>query len=252
MQFFKRLMSKKHSFSGEILPERPFSAIGDLHGRADLLEQMLAALPSPTEQAVVFVGDYIDRGEHSADVLRRVHAFQKEHGDENVICLVGNHEHMLLNFLEDPVLHGPRWLRYGGLQTLASFGVPMVAQTAPEAEWLAARDALGSVMGQELIRWLYTLPAIWMTGNVAVVHAGADPHRNIAEQDDHVLIWGHKKFDEDDRSDGIWVVHGHTIVDNAIAENGRISVDTGAYATGVLSAALIGPQEVSFVIALPE
>jgi len=130
--------------------------------------------------------------------------------------------------------------------------VPMVAQTAPEADWLAARDALGGAMGNELIDWLYTLPSIWMTGNVAVVHAGADPRKDIREQDEAVLIWGHKRFDEEDRADGVWVVHGHTIVDNAIAENGRISVDTGAYATGVLSAALIGSQKVSFVIALPE
>lgn len=248
MQFLKRLMPKKHTFSGEILPETPFVAVGDVHGRADLMERLmegLAAGPN-ADLPIVFVGDYVDRGEHSAEVLHVLHAHADDAG---VICLRGNHEEMLLNFLEDPAGQGPRWLRYGGLQTMASFGAPVVAQTAPDAAWTDARDALAKAMGAELIDWLYALPLRWQSGNVAVVHAGADPMQPLDMQDDRTLVWGHPKFDTEDRRDGVWVVHGHTIVDNAIAENGRISVDTGAYATGTLSAAVIAPREVSFLIA---
>lgn len=248
MQFLKRLMPKKHRFSGEILPDEPFVAIGDVHGRADLMGSLLEGLStSPyADLPIVFVGDYVDRGEHSSDVLRDLMA---RAADSNIKCLRGNHEEMLLNFLEDPIRQGARWLRYGGLQTMASFGAPNVPQTASEPEWIAARDALVDAMGAEMIDWLYGLPTLWQTGNVAVVHAGADPAQPIDMQDPHIFVWGHPKFDSDDRADGVWVVHGHTIVDNAIAEDGRVSIDTGAYATGVLSAAIITPGDVSFVIA---
>ena len=120
MQFLKRLMPKKHRFSGEILPDQPFVAIGDVHGRADLMMRLLETLRAGpySELPVVFVGDYVDRGEQSADVLRVLH---QEEDRSKLVCLRGNHEEMLLNFLEDPAGQGPRWLRYGGLQTMGSF-----------------------------------------------------------------------------------------------------------------------------------
>lgn len=246
MKFLKRLLLKKHRFSGEILPEQAFVAVGDIHGRADLLDRLLADLESGphAELPIVFVGDYVDRGEQSADVLRLL-TERAEAG--NTVCLLGNHEQMLLNFLEDPANQGPRWLRYGGLQTMASYGLPLVAQTAPEEAWVDAREALFDAMGHDLIQWLHDLPALWQSGNVAVLHAGADPEQPMDQQERRTLVWGHPEFDTEDRRDGVWVVHGHTIVDNAVAERGRISIDTGAYATGTLSAAVVAPGEVSFL-----
>ena len=248
MKFLQRLMPKKHRFSGEIMPQTPFVAVGDIHGRADLLDTLLDGLEGGLDPdvPVVFVGDYVDRGEQSAEVVRRL---MQTPSRFETVCLRGNHEDMMLAFLEDPAHHGPRWLRYGGLQTLASFGVPPVPQTGTEADWLTARDALAAAMGHDMIDWFYALAPLWQTGNVAVTHAGADPAQPIDVQDPSTFIWGHPKFESDDRQDGVWVVHGHTIVDNAIAENGRISVDTGAYATGVLSAAFIGEGHISFVTA---
>jgi len=251
MQFLKRILPKKHRFAGEVLPVRPFVAIGDVHGRADLMMRLLETLEHApyAELPLVFVGDYVDRGEHSAEVLRHLQGIVNSEAGARIICLRGNHEDMLLNFLLDPVQHGPRWLRYGGLQTMASFKAPLVAQTAPPDAWTEARDVLSEAMGDDMITWLTELPTMWSSGNVAVVHAGADPEKPIDVQDEAVLMWGHKKFEAQDRTDGVWVVHGHTIVDNALAENGRISVDTGAYATGVLSAALVQPKDVSFLTA---
>ncbi|MEP4196168.1 MAG: metallophosphoesterase family protein [Aliishimia sp.] len=251
MQFLKRIIAKKHRFSGELSPERAFIAIGDIHGRADLMTRLLEKVASGpyADLPIIFVGDYVDRGENSAIVLRDLMVRSQAAPSGQLICLRGNHEEMMLNFIEDPVQHGPRWLRYGGLETMASFKAPFVAQTAPEDEWIAARDVLVEAMTQDMIRWLYALPAWWQTGNIAVVHAGADPKLPMIEQDENVLVWGHRRFDEEDRTDGLWIVHGHTIVDNAIAESGRISVDTGAYATGTLSAAVVRPGDVSFLVA---
>jgi serine/threonine protein phosphatase 1 len=156
-----------------------------------------------------------------------------------VICLRGNHEDMLLSFLEQPEVHGPTWLPHGGRQTLASYGVPQVHLGSSEDDWIVAGNILRSQMGEGLIAWLSALPASWQSGNIAAVHAGADPDLPMELQDESCLLWGHQDFLERPREDGMWVVHGHTIVDRAFSDHGRIAVDTGAYATGRLSAAAI-------------
>ena len=84
------------------------------------------------------------------------------------------------------------------------------------------------------------------SGNVAVVHAAADPALPMVEQSDDTLIWGHARFAQDVREDGIWIVHGHTIVHEPVAAQGRISIDTGAFATGDLTAAIVQPGSVTF------
>lgn len=221
-----------------IAPDTPFQAVGDIHGRADLLERLLEKL-DPALQTV-FVGDYVDRGEESAQVLTRLK-------DSDAICLKGNHEQMMLDFLDAPERRGPLWLHNGGLQTLASFGVGL-AESTPEALG-QARDALHEAMGKELRDWLRALPLDWQTGNVAVVHAGADPALPIDDQAPDTLIWGHPEFDSVQRADGIWVVHGHTIVGGPSAEDGRVSIDTGAFATGRLTAATVTAGDVSFLTA---
>ncbi|MEP4037967.1 metallophosphoesterase family protein [Pseudophaeobacter sp.] len=221
-----------------LAPATPFYAIGDIHGRADLLIRALEQLP-PTG-SIICVGDYIDRGENSAEVLRLLH------NRHDIQCLKGNHEEMLLKFLDDPANQGPRWLRYGGLQTLASFGVSSVAETSNSDRLLEARDALVTAMGSELINWVRALPLSFSSGNIVVVHAAADPKTAPQDQQQRHLLWGHPEFHKTRRQDGIWIVHGHTIVDDPTAQNGRIAIDTGAYATGKLTIAEIGPDSVSF------
>lgn len=219
-----------------LAPERQIAVIGDVHGRLDLLHKALDHL----DGTAVFVGDYIDRGEQSADVLRLL---QQRDG---MICLMGNHEDMLLNFLDDPARHGKRWLRYGGLQTMASFGVSGAMETSTEKQMEEARNRLVDAMGPALIEWVRALPSYWQSGNVAVVHAGADPSVPIAAQDNHVLRWGHSDFERTPREDQIWVAHGHTIVEEPLVQAGRINTDTGAYATGRLTIAHIGTDAVQF------
>ena len=243
MRFLNLLRGR---FDAPLAPETPFAAIGDVHGRDDLLAELLARLEGdlPTDAPVVFLGDYVDRGAASADVLRRLHALDAE---DRVTCLSGNHEAMMLEFLDDPATAGPRWLRNGGVQTLESFGLAGAPDGPETAAWDALRDRFRDAMGDVLEGWLRARPLRWQSGNVAAVHAGADPTRSLAEQHDDVLLWGHPAFATTPRTDGTWVVHGHTIVPKPVSEGGRIAVDTGAYATGTLTAAIVEPGALRFV-----
>lgn len=194
----------------------------------------------------VFVGDYVDRGERTAETLATLRTYQEKVPGQ-VICLRGNHEQMLQRFLHDPARHGARWLRHGGLQTLASYAIsPPQGEGASEKSWIACRNALQVAFGPATEAWLHELPDWWQTGNVAVMHAGADPAKSLEEQEQHSMLWGHPDFESTCRSDGNWVVHGHTIVDWPRPEEGRIPVDTGAYATGRLTFALIYSGQVEF------
>jgi serine/threonine protein phosphatase 1 len=249
MSLFSRLFSARSGrnpgprFTEPPRPDEPFFAIGDIHGSMRQLERLVERIeaqdPNPR---VVCVGDYIDRGEFSADVVEWMRLLNTRF-PENFVCLMGNHEQMCLNFLDNPESQGPRWFRNGGLQTLASYRVPRLTGDRDTA----VRDHLHDAMGEELIAWLRGLPLIWQTGNVAVVHAAADPKLPIDAQSDEVLRWGHPDFLRVPRQDDIWVVHGHTIVEEPRAEDGRIAVDTGAYATGRLTAAHVTPDGVSFL-----
>jgi serine/threonine protein phosphatase 1 len=229
--------------SPPIAPDRPFYVIGDVHGRFDLLGQLLKQLESGHE--VVLAGDYVDRGDSSAAVLRFL-ADQPQ-----MTCLMGNHEAMMLEFLDDPVANAPFWFRHGGLETLRSFSIANPEADLSRDGLIGLRDQLAAAMGTELITWLRNLPLWYRNGNVAVVHAGADPSRPIENQLPHHLLWGHSDFHRKPRRDGIWVVHGHTIVPAPSVRHGRVAIDTGAYASDRLSAALLRAGSLSFETTQP-
>jgi serine/threonine protein phosphatase 1 len=229
-------------------PTEPFVAIGDIHGRADLLHDLRQKIKLQCpDWPIVFLGDYTDRGDQSREVLEMLMTVSEE-DTPPVRCLMGNHERMLLDAIDEPERAAPRWLRNGGLQVLASFGVapPRGNRNDPTAMWDMS-DALVAAMGDEMIAWLRARPLTWQNGNVCALHAGADPHKPLSEQAEDVLLWGHPEFLSIPRQDEQWVVHGHTIVDSPCAAEGRISIDTGAYATGRLSAALITQENVRFL-----
>lgn len=216
-------------------PDRPFVAIGDVHGRADLLAPVLAraaahALP------VVLVGDYIDHGPDSAGVLRLLHDHA---GRIDLTCLRGNHEDLLLRFLRRPRKMGRTWLRYGGRTTLASYGITDLPADITLADLSRARNALRAAMGAT-VTWMQSMPFWWQSGNVAVLHAGADPALPLADQLPKAMAWGHPDFGVVPRRDGVWCVHGHRIVPRLAIRDGVMSIDTGAWKTGKLCAVLIG------------
>lgn len=235
-------------------PARPVCVIGDLHGRRDLLDKMLARIEAQDNAGsarLVFAGDMIDRGPDAAGVLARLYALQLDRPD-HVICLMGNHERMMLDFLDAPAHHGPRWMSFGGVETLASFGIdPWGVGTGRDADDRMAglAQALRAALPDGMESWLRGLPLIWREGQLVVTHAGADPARRIEDQTADTLLWGHGAFARQARTDGIWVAHGHTVVDQARAANGRIAVDTGAWTTGRLSAAWITQGDLVFLTA---
>lgn len=252
MNMFKRLFqtrqnSAKRPFDALIKPNTPFYAIGDIHGCDYLLGQLLDKILHDDQAQVVFVGDYVDRGEETAAVLKRLFEMATDTHPQTV-CLAGNHEDMMLKFINNPIEHGSRWLKYGGLQALASYGIKGITPTSVGVALKEARDELIDKMGAPMLTWLQELPTHWVNGNVAVVHAGADPEIPIEDQQARTLKWGHQEFHNRDRQDGIWVVHGHNIVDEAIIKSGRIAIDTGAYATGKMTAAYIDKDKVQFIV----
>ncbi len=216
-----------------IAPDADLVVVGDVHGRADLLVRVLERAGSAQ---IVCVGDYVDRGPNSAGVLRCL----QDRAD--IVCLGGNHEEMMQRFLEDPQGKGARWLKHGGVQTLESFGITRHEDARD------ARDALVTAMGTELVAWLRGLPDRFVSGNVAVVHAGADPLVAIAAQKGATLRWGHPRFQTQARKDGVWVAHGHTVYAQGAVQQGRIAVDSGAYATGRLTFARISKGDVRFEV----
>lgn len=221
-------------FGAAILPDAPFNVVGDIHGRADLLDQALEVIGAVSgATSTVFVGDYVDRGADSAGVLRRLHELQSNPTDQ-VVCLRGNHEDMMLGFIDDPAKYHRVWLRNGGDATLRSFGIELPDKALAEEDAFPLRDQLVQNLGADLLQWLHELPLSWQSGNVWVTHAGADPLVDMARQDRSALLWGHPDFRKVMRSDDQWIVHGHTIVPVVTTGEGFVSVDTGAYQSGWL------------------
>ena len=231
-----------------VMPDAPFFAVGDIHGCFAPLNALMARLDEVAEglEAIVFVGDYIDRGAQSRQVLEFLFRASKEH-PESVVCLMGNHERMMLDFIDDPAGRGAIWLRNGGLDTLASFGITLRQRDTDTDAAVEIANALEAALPPGMQNWLRALPLRWSSGNVHCVHAALSPRRAYDDQRDEVLLWGHPNFMTTPRDDGQFVVHGHTIVDQAGVDAGRIAVDTGAYRTGRLSAVRITAGECRFL-----
>lgn len=231
--------------------EVPLVIIGDIHGRFDLLRTLLARLQQNQNAQTlrhIFVGDLIDRGSQSANVLDIVRANVMLE-PERFICLMGNHERMMLDFLKDPEARGQRWFNAGGIETLVSFGIklPLLGRMTG-VEYRAAAEALHNALPEGMENWIGNLPLIWQQNDLIVTHAGAAPRVAIKEQSDHDLLWGHPDFLRKPRKDGLWVAHGHYTCSTATAEHGRISTDTAAWTSGRLSAALIDKNGVTFLV----
>ncbi|WP_299637062.1 metallophosphoesterase family protein [uncultured Ruegeria sp.] len=227
----------------DIAPAAKVTAVGDIHGRLDLLQALLPRLDD--QCSLVFVGDYIDRGPYSAQVLHHLRHLS-ETSEGRVQCLLGNHEEMLLRFLDVPECNARLWFQNGGVQTLASFGLKPPDNTNENQQVQQLADDLRLKMGESLLNWLADRPLTWTSGNVTFVHAALDPRQPVEVQKPQICLWGHPMFPRLARSDGQWVVHGHTIVDLPRVKNRVVSLDTGAFASGRLTAAEINAGCVRF------
>ena len=228
-------------------------AVGDIHGRADLLLRLLdlihedMANRSFERASLIFLGDYIDRGFHSREVLEALITLKTSPpaGIDTVICLAGNHEDMLLHFLDDPA-EGQFWLGVGGLATLASYGVILEEESNFDALFDAS-NALAHALPESHRTFLSSLDEHWQCGDVLFVHAGLRPDVPLAQQRRRDKLGIRREFTENNYDFGLKVVHGHTGVREPSSEDGRVSVDTGAFATGILTAAVLEKETVKFL-----
>lgn len=213
-------------------------AIGDVHGRDDLLERMLERIASDRihrgggDRAVlVYVGDYIDRGARSAEVIDRV---MRGVDGFDTVCLKGNHEQMMLDCMRDDAYENwTFWLENGGDETLASLGLPR------------QRDpiALAAALGTKRLAWLDGLKISHRAGPYLFVHAGVLPGRPLDQQLEKDMLWIRRRFLDSEDDHGAVVVHGHTPSEDPELRPNRINVDTGATLRGKLSAVALGQGE---------
>lgn len=228
-------------------------AVGDIHGRFDLMVALLDQIQADAEihndrrrARIVFLGDYIDRGDDSRAVLNTILELSGPKSPD-LIFLRGNHEAALMAFLDDPVA-GRAWLGYGAKQTIASYGLPPVSSRVTDTQQLHdLRDQLVAAMGPQ-IDVLRAMPTHFVSGNVLFTHAGASPQRPL--QDTKAMVWGHPEFPQNGPVQGLRVVHGHYDYIEPVSDAGRICVDTGAYYTGRLTAVRLDSGE-AFLTAGP-
>jgi serine/threonine protein phosphatase 1 len=216
-------------------------AVGDVHGRLDLLEHLLAKIHAelqhhPSEKTLlVFVGDLIDRGPASAQVIERLRTYRRS-GVETAF-LLGNHEEVLLRILAGDAPLITKWRWFGGSECLQSYGVE-----SDRLSHLGDEEALAlvrSAIPREHVEFLESFADSCRFGDYLFVHAGIRPGVDLEQQSQNDLRWIRAPFLSDDRDHGFVVVHGHTIAAEAQLLPNRIGIDTGAYRTGVLTAVAI-------------
>ena len=227
---------------------RRIYAIGDVHGRADLLSKLFMRIDDdlkarPTADSVqIFLGDYIDRGPNSRQVVDLLIARRLEH---DVICLKGNHEDYALQFLSDPAVLN-QWKKIGGLNTLLSYGVTPTRRDNPQSQHEVA-IALDQAIPDSHRRFFQGLGLSFTCGDFFFAHAGVRPGIPLREQSQQDLLWIREDFLLHEEDFGKVVVHGHTPAREPDIRPNRINIDTGAYATGRLTCLVLEGDQMSFL-----
>ncbi|MEN7538732.1 metallophosphoesterase [Aurantiacibacter flavus] len=233
------------------MPEgRRVYAIGDVHGRLDLLTALAAAIESddkacaPAQTSVILLGDLVDRGPDSAGVVAFARSWQQR---REVRVLAGNHEELFLRSFQssDMLRH---FLRHGGRETLFSYGLD------PKAYSLATVDQVQTMMtgavSEEERAYIAGFEDMIVLGDYVFAHAGIDPAQPIENQISANLRWIREPFLSHKEPLGFVVVHGHTITDDPVVRTNRIGIDTGAYASGKLTALVLEGENRRFIEAV--
>lgn len=227
-------------------------AIGDIHGMADVLRQLLNKITEDRlkhrlKSSLIFLGDYIDRGLQSKLVLESLIDAESSQNEElNCIFLKGNHEQMLLDFIEDPVKNGVFWLRNGGDVTLASYGVQVPRR--PSAKQLnALRDQFSIRLPPRHLKFIKELKSKFAVGDYFFCHAGVKIGQPLDDQSDEILLWTRELPNETTGPQEKIIVHGHQPVATPVMAPYHINVDTGAYVTGCLTALKLLDKERKFI-----
>jgi serine/threonine protein phosphatase 1 len=211
-------------------------AVSDIHGRADLLQGVFDAIDhhlaraGPIRALHVFLGDYIDRGPASRQAIDLL--IERSHHHESIF-LKGNHEAFLFEVLQD-ASRLEAWKEYGGFQTLVSYGLtPSIKPDQEEQKELI--QALAHNMPMHHCRFFNSLRSSFSCGDFFFVHAGVRPGVPLRRQREEDLLWIRDEFLQSDEDFGKFIVHGHTPVPKPEIRQNRINIDTGAYATGILT-----------------
>ena len=231
-------MSSPNTLEQAAVPDQQrIYVIGDIHGRADLLTKLLSAIQLDAQATdkhnfLIYLGDYIDRGPQSREVIDLIlntacRGFTQIH-------LMGNHEEFLLRFLNAPEQSAP-WLEYGGKETLLSYGVsvPLGVLTPNKLKGIAV-DLL-SALPKEHRLFFERLHDFYELGDYFFTHAGINPNRPLHRQISDDLRWIREPFLSHTPPYAKIIVHGHTITDTPEFHQNRISIDTGAYHSGRLT-----------------
>ena len=231
-------------------------AVGDIHGRYDLLKVLLSTLESDCRRfsagripVIIFCGDYVDRGPDSAAVIEAL-IWLQQRSDLDVRLLKGNHEQAFVKFLDQPG-EGRGWLEIGGLATLASYGVdPPQPEDEGGEVLIRARDDLMAKLPASHLKLLENLELMIVVGDYAFVHAGIKPGKPLSGQQERDLLWIGEEFTAAGGPFEKVIVHGHSWRgDKAEVLAHRVGLDTGAYATGVLTAVRLDGGEVTVLSA---
>lgn len=233
---------KKHSATVTVPAGERIYVIGDIHGRADLLQNLHemiiddAAARGWARNQVIYLGDYIDRGPDSRGVMAlamgdNLPGMRKTH-------LRGNHELMALQFMESPE-QGAEWLHWGGDVVLREFSIAAPSEFSQSAQLQQAASLLSQSLTPEEKIFLQSLKVCHRAGGYFFAHAGVRPGTPLDAQDAHDLIWIRGPFLNHTGDFGAIVVHGHTITNRVEIKHNRIGIDTGAHATGKLTCLIL-------------
>jgi len=237
----KNLLKKLFKSTPVVQPRCPQGSriycIGDVHGRDDLLQDLHGQILEHAgnysgQKTIIYLGDYIDRGEQSRQVIELLIS-QPLPGFER-IYLRGNHEQTLLDFLIQSEV-GPSWFQYGGLQTLVSYGVRYSKIPTGKGDLQALQEDLRECIPAKHLAFLEKTRISYSAGSYFFVHAGVNPRITLEQQVPEDLLWIRGAFVEYEKPFEKIIVHGHTITEEPDFQDNRIGVDTGAYLSGKLS-----------------
>ncbi|MDA7949164.1 MAG: metallophosphoesterase [Hyphomicrobiaceae bacterium] len=213
--------------------------IGDIHGRIDLLSQTRAKIKadraasgSSANCKLVYLGDYIDGGPSSREVIDAM--IDDEPDDVEKITLIGNHERLLLDFLND-ARTGQKWLSVHGRTTLESYGVPVPKDQLNDSQFTTLQSALRDNLPKRHVDFIRSLRPYYICGDYAFVHAGIRPGLPISDQSLEDLLTIRSEFTSSGSKHEKIIVHGHTYSRLPRVRAYRIGIDTGSYMTGKLT-----------------
>ena len=221
-------------------------AIGDIHGRLDLFVEILRLIEQDCAvrrgdgavPSIIVLGDFIDRGPQSREL---VELLRKSTELAHITVLLGNHEACLLDCANGRADPRDGWLDFGGAATLESYGI---APPREDEDCLDFAARLTEAVGRDTLDWLSGLPLSVRSGGYLFVHAGIRPRVPLAKQSREDLLWIRKPFLDSRWDHGMAIVHGHSISDEIDIAANRIGIDTGAYATGRLTALGLAGEEI--------